>query len=156
MNDRTDETAKRGASIYDNTGARAHEADLDTVRGSLDHAHDEKVLEQLALPSALWSRLALEKPDDKPVDEYIEWLTGIALTEIDRRETVKVQTDVELDREQWERLRLDILLSMQTHGKDVKTAFWDHVNDHVQTTPNLVVNGDVVGPQDVTREGDDS
>ncbi|MFP8955064.1 hypothetical protein ACLI4Z_19235 (plasmid) [Natrialbaceae archaeon A-arb3/5] len=126
--------------------------DREQVLEMLRHRPDDVVHEKLALPSALWARAVLEKPDDVPVTEYLERLIYVGLSSLETlegRDTHTAQVDVELEREQWERLRLDAAYSIQRSGRDPETAFWDNVNEHVETVPNIVVDGETVGPEDV-------
>lgn len=78
-------------------------------------------------------------------------MTRNATADESRTETVPIQVDVELDTETWRTVQERARRYARHPGKDAETAFWDAVHETVQTVPNLVVDGDVKGIDDVPR-----
>lgn len=66
---------------------------------------------------------------------------------------VAMQADVEVSRETWDAIVVDARMQMDVRDKDPDTAFWDAVYEFVELVPNIVVEGEVMGPDDIVENG---
>ena len=74
-----------------------------------------------------------------------------ATTDESRTDTECIQVDVELDAETWRTIQQRAQAYARHPGKDAEAAFWDAIHETVQTIPNLVVDGETKGIEDVPR-----
>lgn len=77
-------------------------------------------------------------------------MTGDTDSPVPLPDLQNVQADVHIDAETWEGIG-EHADQMVRHdpSKDAETAFWDAVNQAVETSPTIIVDGDVKGPADI-------
>jgi hypothetical protein len=123
------------------------------LRENLRFTPGETVTVPVRLPSAVWARVYDDLADREHSDTVAEWIETathfrLQMYAPDDDEQLTIQPDVALDAETWERIRLLALSRIQA-GEDPEFAFWDAVEEHVDLTPNLVVEDVVKGPADL-------
>lgn len=100
----------------------------------------ETVTIPIEVESATYRRIELEAGDVEPA----EWILAVVSKELSwaaKRRNDRVDVDVEIDADTWERIRLLALARYQT-GKDIEDALIDAIDEHVQTWPVPVVDGE--------------
>ena len=72
----------------------------------------------------------------------------------DRYVEIERTADVEITPEQWEPIKRRAVTAVERRGKPPEMAFWDAVNDCIQVSPAVVVDGEEKSAADIAACAD--
>lgn len=125
------------ASESRDPGGSDRETDLSEAEivEHLTFSPNERVDVHLDLPSALWARIVMECHDEQSVAEWIERQVRGALDAADVESGEKIEVDVAVAPETYEKIRLLTLHSLQCGSDDPELAWHDAVNTLTSLCP---------------------
>lgn len=147
MNDQTNDNGEESAA---NDCEQTESDTVERVIEVLSFDSDETVAVEIDVPSAMWAHIEMaidENDAEESIEEWIVEAISHRITDLHEFDNVG-QPMVELDKQEWNRIRIKALYAIQ-RGKDPQRAYWDAVFDHISATPDLFVEGESVGFDDL-------